>query len=979
MRGLQFVLASIVTLAAIHSAPAATIVGFAPGVEASPAGLTPNQINALKATGFNTLVLFSITITTNGDFYYGGGGGPNILLCTGGSYVGPANWGALLGQCKTSPSAINRIEMCIGGWLDQSFLNIKNLIASNGTGSGTVLYRNLAALKAVLGLAAMDYDDEYEYDSGSAIAFGQMCGSVGMKVTLCPYTASSFWKSVKSGLGGTVDYVYLQCYAGGAGNDAASWSSALSVPISQVLPGDWDSDSDLAFLNLMRVGKSEGCIGGWHWPSAANGTSAAATIKLYAALIQSAYGTNVYWQGGTSDFNVPASWTGGIVPGVSANAVNDSGSNNVTQIFPGDSAWSANCLWAGDATNATGAYLQTGSTVTAVNPGSWLRLGDCPGAAGYYTLNAGTLNLSNNLTVVGESGAGVLNINSASASLGDVILGLNSGSTGVLILNGATLNVRGISAGSGTNTVNILAGGVTIDSQGFDAVASPIMAGAGRLTKIGAGTLTLTGRSTFTGPTIINGGTLETKTGANDGRLDFTSSLTINDGATVLVTGDNALFGFGNYVIPVTNNAGGTLTIASNHTAHIKGAIYLNGGTIDSADAGPNPYGTWNLDQGKITTLGGPVSSTISAKNVLLATPTLFNIPAGATNGIDLNVSGYFYAGEIVKSGTGVMQLSGTNTYTGGTIISAGKLQLGDGVSRIGVVTNDITDNSTLIFANPWDQSYSNVITGSGVVVKNGAGKLTLSRICTYAGSTTIGSGTLALVGSGSIASSGLITVSNGTILDVTGRVDQTLTINSGKSLRGSGTILGKLAAAVGSTINPGDAIGTLIVQSNITLAGTLSMEINRTNSQTADQLASGSGSITGGGSLVVFNSGPPPQSGDVFHLFNVPVTGFSSVSLPSLPSNCAWTNTLAIDGTIQVVTFVSTTLTNITMQICGNMLTLAWPTDHTGWRLQAQTNSAGAGLNANWFDVADSTNVNQVTMPIDPANGSVFFRLIYP
>jgi hypothetical protein len=156
-------------------------------------------------------------------------------------------------------------------------------------------------------------------------------------------------------------------------------------------------------------------------------------------------------------------------------------------------------------------------------------------------------------------------------------------------------------------------------------------------------------------------------------------------------------------------------------------------------------------------------------------------------------------------------------------------------------------------------------------------------------------------------------------------------------------------------------------------------MEVNRTNSQTSDQLASGSGIITGGGSLIVSNSGPPLQAGDVFHLFNVPAEGFSSVTLPSLPSNCAWTNTLALDGTIQVVNFVSTSPTNITMQISGNLLTLAWPADHTGWRLQAQTNSAGQGLSDNWVDVADSTNVNQETMPIDPANGSVFFRLIYP
>ena len=59
--------------------------------------------------------------------------------------------------------------------------------------------------------------------------------------------------------------------------------------------------------------------------------------------------------------------------------------------------------------------------------------------------------------------------------------------------------------------------------------------------------------------------------------------------------------------------------------------------------------------------------------------------------------------------------------------------------------------------------------------------------------------------------------------------------------------------------------------------------------------------------------------------------------------------------------------------------LTLNWPLDHTGWRLQMQTNSLGQGLGTNWVTVPDSANTNQMLIPIDPANGSAFFRLVYP
>jgi alpha-L-fucosidase len=62
-----------------------------------------------------------------------------------------------------------------------------------------------------------------------------------------------------------------------------------------------------------------------------------------------------------------------------------------------------------------------------------------------------------------------------------------------------------------------------------------------------------------------------------------------------------------------------------------------------------------------------------------------------------------------------------------------------------------------------------------------------------------------------------------------------------------------------------------------------------------------------------------------------------------------------------------------------GKQIQLSWPADYTGWRLEAQTNSLGAGLGTNWTTIAASTNINQINISIGPANGSVFFRLVYP
>jgi hypothetical protein len=70
------------------------------------------------------------------------------------------------------------------------------------------------------------------------------------------------------------------------------------------------------------------------------------------------------------------------------------------------------------------------------------------------------------------------------------------------------------------------------------------------------------------------------------------------------------------------------------------------------------------------------------------------------------------------------------------------------------------------------------------------------------------------------------------------------------------------------------------------------------------------------------------------------------------------------------------TTLSTI---LTGNMLNLSWPSNYLGCRLQVQTNSLNAGVGTNWVPVTGSTSTNQMFVPINPTNGSVFFRLTYP
>jgi len=70
---------------------------------------------------------------------------------------------------------------------------------------------------------------------------------------------------------------------------------------------------------------------------------------------------------------------------------------------------------------------------------------------------------------------------------------------------------------------------------------------------------------------------------------------------------------------------------------------------------------------------------------------------------------------------------------------------------------------------------------------------------------------------------------------------------------------------------------------------------------------------------------------------------------------------------------------TELDIVVEGNQLLLDWPADHTGWRLQSQTNGLATGLGTNWVDVPGSAETNQVALPLDPLDGAVLYRLKHP
>lgn len=226
-------------------------------------------IDELKNSGFTTVIIWTIHINDIGELNFNG----EFLVCKDGEYVGNQKYPDFpkdMALLKTAPTSINRLEVGLSAWGSSTFSNIKSLVESEGTGENSILYKNFKALKETIpAFDAINFDDESTYDEPSSTQFAIMLADLGFKVTLVPYTASTYWKDLAKNTNaqrpGAVDLVYLQCYAGGSGNSPCDWNAYFDgIP---VYPGLWGSQTGATTVQSAMQGYNNDCSseGGFIW------------------------------------------------------------------------------------------------------------------------------------------------------------------------------------------------------------------------------------------------------------------------------------------------------------------------------------------------------------------------------------------------------------------------------------------------------------------------------------------------------------------------------------------------------------------------------------------------------------------------------------------------------------------------------------------------------------------------------------------
>jgi fibronectin-binding autotransporter adhesin len=499
----------------------------------------------------------------------------------------------------------------------------------------------------------------------------------------------------------------------------------------------------------------------------------------------------------------------------------------------------------------------------------------------------------------GNRGTGTLTFEAGTLGVDTMVIGFQSGTTagngpgtGTVNVNGTgTLKVgnilyltRATIAGSAANTTV-----GTLNLNGGTLAANSITNGGGGTSTLtlARGTLYLT--NPMAGPGIVNFNVTNSVLHLNVNGSPVSTNLSVtnlNCGAITVTTNHIVIDSVTNILLPTivpliqyVNGASATNFVLDSAPAgyttsldvSVAGQIRLNitpinNNTARSIKWNGTDQGVWNTSSLDWETNGVNTSFNIGdsvrfddslagTPNVNLQIPVTFASMFVSNNTTSYAISG---AGKLagtnglVKQGGNSLLLdnSTANDYSGGTLISGGTVQLGNGDANGSLGTGTVTNNTSLVFNRSDTNTFANAVSGTGSLTQNGAGTLVLAGASTYTGPTLVNSGGLML----------------------NGMLSSALTNAGGTTLSGTGTNIGVLDLSGALTPGSAGSAGTLTVGNSILETGaTATFDVNSINTigSGVNDLLQVNGNLTLNNNTLTLNFLGIPQAGVPYRLAN--------------------------------------------------------------------------------------------------------------
>lgn len=506
--------------------------------------------------------------------------------------------------------------------------------------------------------------------------------------------------------------------------------------------------------------------------------------------------------------------------------------------------------------------------------------------------------------------------------------------SGGLILRTNNFWIQSNAGTPGTLTSGAAGGGLFVQTDGgsdqairvaiTDNGATPV-----QLVKSGLGTLKIDRTNTFTGGTIVDQGTLQIEGGGGSAG-GIRGAATVNPGAVLQLNSSDALGYSGSAATAVTsltvNDATVNLNTTTNQTFSNM-VLTLKGGTVTGIAGSQFDLFNGGAGNTSIVTLASTKTSVISTPVMdLRQALSVIDTAAGSTaSGVDLQISAVVRddggVRTLTKTGAGAMALTAANTYSGGTELLGGTIQV-NAMSGIGGGYLAVKNGATFVYNGAGSETTTRLLwldngaanlkvtnasatltwndsgsTKNGAITKSGAGTLILGGAISGGASVTVNGGTLVLTGANTY--SGATTVNQGKLI-ADGSSTGSITVGVDGALGGSGSIAG--AVTVAGTLAPGNSPGTLTLGSDLVLTSTAiaAFEINpldTTSGGGINDLVDVAGSLTLDGVLNISSLGSfAAVTSGVWTLFNfdgsLTDNGMTLGSVPALDAGYNWSLT---------------------------------------------------------------------------------------